>query len=116
MSHYANYMKELRGNIVVEDECGFYQYSLKPKYLYIEDFYIDPQYRGFKEAKRYIREMAKVAIDNDYTYLMGAVNLRNYNAASILNLYLRNKCKLYSAHDNYIYITINVKDAKALEA
>ena len=24
----ANYMKELRGNIVVEDECGFYQYSL----------------------------------------------------------------------------------------
>ena len=60
--------------------------------------------------------MAKVAIDNDYTYLMGAVNLRNYNAASILNLYLRNKCKLYSAHDNYIYITINVKDAKALEA
>lgn len=116
MSHYANYIKELRGAIVVEDKYGFYQYSLRPKHLYIDEFYVSPEYRGFKEAKRYIREMAKVAKDNNYKYLMGAVNLRNFNSASILYLYLRNKCKLYSAHNNYIYVTISIEDAEALEA
>ena len=116
MSHYANYVKELKDSTVVEDEYGFYQYKLYPKYLYIEEFYIDSQYRGFREAKRYIREMAKVAIDNDYTYLMGGIGIHNNNALKLLNLYLRNNCKLHSTDRNNIYITINVKDAKALEA
>lgn len=116
MSHYANYIKELRGAIVVEDKYGFYQYTLHPKYLYIEEFYVSPEYRGFKEAKRYIREMAKVAKDNNFKYLMGGIGLTNNNATEVLNLYLRNKCKLHSANKDYVYVTINIEDAKALEA
>jgi GNAT superfamily N-acetyltransferase len=114
MSHYANYINELTGSTVVEDKYGFYQYSIFPEYLYIDEFYIDPQYRGFKEARRYIREMAEIAQKHNFTYLMGGVRLSNSNAASILTLHLRNKCKLFSAENNCIYIKISIEDALSL--
>ena len=116
MSHYANYVKELKDSTVVEDEYGFYQYKLCPQHLFIEELYVDSRYRGFREAKRYIREMAKIAKDNDYTYLMGAIAITNKNPLKLLSLYLRNNCKLHSTDRNYIYLTINIEDAEALEA
>jgi ribosomal protein S18 acetylase RimI-like enzyme len=114
MSHYANYINELTEATVIEDKYGFYQYSIFSDFLYIDEFYIDPQYRGFKEARRYIREMAKIAQDHNFIYLLGGINLKNSNAASVLVLHLRNKCTLSSAENNCIYVKISVEDALSL--
>ena len=116
MSHYSNYMEEAFGETVVEDEYGFYHYSLHSDCLYINNIYVSPEYRGFKIAKRYIREMAQVAKIKKYKQIIGAVSLSNKQSEKVLMTYLRNKCKISSADQYFIYVTIDVEDAEIMEA
>jgi len=116
MSHYVNYIKEAFGETVVEDSFGFYHYSFYPDYLYINNLYVSTENRGFKIAKRYIREMAKVAKFKKYKQIVGAVSLNNKQSEKVLMTYLRNKCKISSADQHYIYVSIDVEDAERLEA
>ena len=54
MSLYADYIKETKDHTVIEDENGFYEYSLKNECLYLENIYVIPSVRGVKVAKKYI--------------------------------------------------------------
>jgi len=116
MSHYSNYMEEAFGEIVVEDEYGFYHYSLHDNYLYINNFYVSPEYRGFKIAKRYIREMAQVAKIKKYKQIIGSVSLSNRQSEKVLMTYLRNKCKISATDEYFIYVIIDVEDAETMRS
>ena len=52
MSLYADYIQESKGSTVVEDEMGFYEYSLKEECLYIENAYIIPEKRGNNNGRK----------------------------------------------------------------
>lgn len=114
MSHYADYMKEAFGEHVVEDENGFYHYSFYDDYLFINNLYVSPSSRGFKVAKGYIRQMAKIAEIKKYKQLIGSVSLSNLKKESVLTTYLRNKCKISSSNENFIYVSIKTEDALTL--
>ena len=114
MSHYAEYIKEAFGEHVVEDENVFYHYSFYDDYLFINNLYVSPNNRGFKVAKGYIREMAKIAKIKKYKQLVGSVSLSNLKKEKVLTTYLRNKCKISSSNESFIYVTIETEDALTL--
>ena len=100
---------------MVEDEYGFYHYSLHPDCLYINNVYVSPEYRRVRIGKRYLREMAQVARIKKYKQIIGAVSLSNRQSEKVLMMYLRNKCKISSADQYFIYVTIDVEDAETME-
>ena len=65
-------------------------------------------------AKGYIRQMAKIAEIKKYKQLIGSVSLSNLKKESVLTTYLRNKCKISSSDQNYIYVSIKTEDALTL--
>ena len=111
MSHYQSYIEEAFGENVVEDKDGFYHYSFYDDYLFINNLYVSPESRGFKVAKGYIREIAKIAKIKKYEQIIGSVSLSNLKKEKVLMIYLRNKCKISSSNENYIYVNIKTEDA-----
>jgi len=114
MSQYADYIKESKGNTVVESEMGFYEYSLKEDCLYIENAYIVPENRGSNNGKKYMIQMAEIAKAYDLEYLTGVVNVKHFNANMLLNLYLKTGGRVMLAQNDNIYFTISVEDALKL--
>ena len=111
MSLYSEYIKESKGNTVVEDEMGFYEYSLKEECLYIENAYIIPERRGNNNGKKYMVQMAEIAQAFDLHQLMGVVNVKHLNANYLMGLYLKNGGNVILAQNDNIYFAISVKDA-----
>jgi len=114
VSLYADYIKETKDHTVVEDEDGFYEYSLKNECLYLENIYVKPSVRGFRVVKRYIRELGQIAEEYDLLCITGVVNVEHHNANNILMLYLKNNVSVVGAADNNIYVSINTHDIKDL--
>ena len=115
MSLYSEYIKESKGNTVVEDEMGFYEYSLKEECLYIENAYIIPERRGNNNGRKYMVQMAEIAKAFDLHQLMGVVNVKHLNANYLMDLYLKNGGNVILAQNDNIYFTISVKDALKLQ-
>ena len=111
MSLYSEYIKESKGNTVVEDEMGFYEYSLKEECLYIENAYIIPERRGNNNGRKYMVQMAEIAKAFDLHQLMGVVNVKHLNADYLMGLYLKNGGNVILAQNDNIYFAISVKDA-----
>lgn len=114
MSLYADYIRETKDHKVVEDENGFYEYSLKQECLYLENIYVKPSSRGFRVVRQYIRELAEVAKQYDLPSITGVVNVAHHNVNHILMLYLKNNVSVIGALDNNIYVSIGVEDALKL--
>ena len=114
MSLYADYIKESKGNTVVEDEMGFYEYSLKEECLYVENIYIKDEYRGSKKMFKYMSELAEIAKAYDLPCLTAVVNVLNLNANSVLNYFITYGGRVFLAQNNNIYFTMSVEDALTL--
>lgn len=114
MSLYADYIKETKDHTVIEDENGFYEYSLKNECLYLENIYVIPSVRGVKVAKKYIKELGQIAEKYDLPCLTGVVNVKHLNADNVLMLYLRNKASVIMADNDNIYVSIVTQDIKTL--
>ena len=111
MSLYADYIQESKGSTVVEDEMGFYEYSLKEECLYIENAYIIPEKRGNNNGRKYMVQMAEIAKAFDLHQLTGVVNVKHLNANYLMGLYLKNGGNVILAQNDNIYFAISVKDA-----
>ena len=114
MSLYSEYIKESKGNTVVEDEMGFYEYSLKEECLYVENIYIKEEFRGSKNMFNYMIQMAEIAKAFDLHQLTGVVNVKHLNANYLMGLYLKNGGNVMLAQNDNIYFTISVEDALKL--
>ena len=49
-----------------------------------------------------------------YKQLVGSVSLSNLKKEKVLTTYLRNKCKISSSNESFIYVTIETEDALTL--
>ena len=49
-----------------------------------------------------------------YKQLVGSVSLTNLKKEKVLTTYLRNKCKISSSNESFIYVTIETEDALTL--
>ena len=114
MSLYADYIKESKGNTVVEDEMGFYEYSLKEECLYVENIYIKEEFRGSKNMFNYMIQMAEIAKAYDLPCLTAVVNIHNLNANAVLSYFISYGGKVILAQNDNIYFTMGVEDALEL--
>ena len=114
MSLYADYIKESKGNTVIEDEMGFYEYSLKEECLYVENIYIKEEVRGSKNMFNYMIQMAEIAKTYELPCLTAVVNIHNLNANAVLSYFIAYGGQIILAQNDNIYFTMSVEDALKL--
>lgn len=88
LSHYANYVKERLGKEIMENEKGFAQYSFGPDYLFIEEMYVDPEFRETEVATQMADELCNIALKNDKPYLLATVAPKALNSTESMKVIL----------------------------
>lgn len=75
MSMYADYLKEHRGDEIVENDTGFatYRYLNEGKTVYIIDIYVRPDFRRHHAASALADEIVRVAKSQGAVELLGTV-------------------------------------------
>lgn len=77
MSKYGQYLKELKGFEMYEDEDGFVTYGFMQdkglKYCYIEDIYVVPEKRKSGIASQYADVVAVIAKEAQCDRLLGSI-------------------------------------------
>lgn len=77
MSHYKDYIKELKKYEMLEDDNGFATYGFMhdggKKYCYIEDIYVVPEKRKTKVASQFADQVAVLAKQEGCSGLLGSV-------------------------------------------
>lgn len=75
-SLYGKYIEERAGRHIVEKEHGFatYQY-MTDNLVYIQDIYVEPEYRKSKLATQIADEIVDQAVKDGKRYLLGSVDL-----------------------------------------
>lgn len=102
MSLYAEYLKELSGKEVIEDERGFAVYSFHSGGCYIEDIYVKHECRKSNVASLMADQITKVAKEKGYNTLFGTVNLNANNPTISLKVLLGYGFELHSISNNLI--------------
>jgi len=70
MSHYGDYMEELIGRGIVENESGFATYEFVDGYLgcYITDIYVIPEKRKSDIGFKFVEEINEIAKEKECKY------------------------------------------------
>lgn len=99
MSMWGDYIKEHRGDEIIENEQGFASYRRLPdrKAIYIVDIYIKPEFRKTKAASAIADEVVGIAIKEGCTQLLGSVVPFGKNATASLKVLLAYGFELESA-------------------
>lgn len=97
MSLYANYVKELCGKEVLENENGFVVFFPFNDGLYIQDIYVVPAFREKNYASSLADQVAEIAISRGLKKLYGSVKPSNNNSTISLKVLLAYGFKLDSS-------------------
>ncbi len=102
-SMYAKYKKERENKEILESEIGFDIYFFENDYVYIEDIFVEKEYRKGKEASRLADEVAKIAKEKGINKMLGSVRPSSKGSTSSLKVLLGYGFKLASSHEDAIY-------------
>ncbi len=80
MSLYAEYIMEIQGKRIIEDEISYATYYPVGDGMYIEDIYVKPEYRAKGIASKLADQIAAIAIKEGYHKLYGSVRFSNKTA------------------------------------
>ena len=106
MSLYAEYLKEVRDDGIVENDEGFatYRYLNEEKTVYIVDIYIKPECRKSGAASAIADDIVRIAKEVGCTELLGTVVPSNRNSTASLKVLLGSGMALVSATNDFIVI------------
>ena len=108
MSDYGDYIKELYGKEIIENEYGFATYKIfDTGELYVEDMYIKPECRKDGSILKFIRGITKVAVENKCDRVTCCVFLTANKPEEPLRWMLHLGFKIASCMDNnkiFLYI------------
>lgn len=107
MSLFGKYIAEREGKEIVEDAQGFATYCYLSDGVYIQDLYVDPDFRQKGCASKYADQVAEIAKAKGYTKMYGTVMPSASNSTDSLKVLLAYGFKLQSAAQNGIVL---VKD------
>jgi GNAT superfamily N-acetyltransferase len=110
MNKYADYLKELKGFHMYEDEDGFITYGFMegPKgerMCYIEDIYVVPEKRKSGIASQYADVVTVIARDAGAQILLGSVVPSLPNSHARMLVLLSYGFKLHSAQHDFVYFS-----------
>jgi GNAT superfamily N-acetyltransferase len=99
---YATYLEELGAKSLIKNDKGFAIYSFAEDYLYIEEIYILPQYRGKKEFAELSNSLMEIAKQKGCKRLLGSVVPSINNSTRSLAMMISYGAKLVSSSNNFI--------------
>lgn len=99
---YAAYLEELGVKKLYRNDKGFALYSFAENYLYIEEIFILPEYRGKKEFSILCDSLTEIAKQKGCKRLLGSVVPTINNSTRSLGMLLSYGAKLVSATNNFI--------------
>jgi GNAT superfamily N-acetyltransferase len=104
MSHYADYIREHRGDGIIENEKGFatYRFLNEGKSVYIVDIYIHPDFRHDGAASIIADSIVDVAKAKGCTELLGTVVPTAKNSTASLKVLLGYGMSLQSSGNDLI--------------
>lgn len=102
MSLYGQYLKELLGKHIVEHEHGFIVYSFTNDSCYIENIYVEPEFRNSNVASNMADEVVLMSKQKGLTKLMGSVTPNANNSTISLKVLLAYGFTLNSSTNNFI--------------
>lgn len=102
MSLYADYINERTGKEIVESDKGFATYYFHKDGCYIEDIYVQPDYRKSGEASNMANKIAEIAKSKGINKLYGTVCPSANNSTDSLKVLLAYGFKLDSSISNLI--------------
>jgi len=107
MSLYADYMKEIHGKHIIENERGFIMFSKQKDHFYIEDIYVIPDFRRSRAAVEMADWVCAIAKDAKINRIIGSVVPSSKTCDISLRMMLAYGMSLHSSQNNIIFF---VKD------
>lgn len=103
MQHLANYLKERQGiDSIIRDE-GFASYKIMGEECYIQDIWVNSDYRKRGIAAEMANDIARIAISKGCKYLTGSVDTTTKGAHESVLVLFAYGFKIYSAANYGIY-------------
>lgn len=109
-SNYAKYLLERANKFIYEDERGFAVYFFLPQsgICYIEDIFVDSNFRRKGVASFYADEITKIARAQGCTHLMGSVQPGVPGATESMKALLAYGFYLDSVDSKLVYLLKNI--------
>lgn len=111
MTLYGHYIKEFRGDGIVESEHGFatYRYLNDGKTIYIIDIYIVPHARNMHLASEFANQIEAIGKASGATEMFGTVSPSANNSTESLWVLLKYGMRLHSIDQNLIVFRKDIK-------
>lgn len=104
MSLWADYKKEREGKHVIENEVGFFIYSISNTDLYIEDIFISKEYRRSGAASALADMAYEIGKKKGCKRLLGTIVPHTNGSSDSMIFQLKYGMKLLSCSDNLIWL------------
>lgn len=102
-SNLVEYIKEREGKSALETDKGFAIYEILGKECYLQDLYINPDYRRTGEARKLLNEVSQVAIKAGCEFITTTVSVLAKNPTISTQAILSCNFIIHSVKDNMIY-------------
>jgi GNAT superfamily N-acetyltransferase len=110
MSMYSEYIKEHRGDEIIETEQGFASYRyLNKNQVYIVDLYVLPQFRNENVASSMADKIASIAKSKGCTKMLGTVVPSANNSADSMKILLAYGMKPSNIEGNMVVFSKDIK-------
>jgi len=109
---WKDYFKEVKDIITVEKEQGFFTYQVREDSVFVEHFYIVPEFRNKKVGQSFVNELYQIAKQHNKKMLKCLVDLETNNYAHNLMIYLHCGGIIWDAQYPHISMCLFVEEQK----
>ena len=102
MSSYGDYMSEVYGKNIVENEYSLVIWTVKDDIFYLEDIYIKPKFRDQGYGKALMKEIIDIAKNNGCTKLLGSITMLCRYKDENMAKFLKYGFRIHSLGENII--------------
>jgi len=107
---WKDYFKEVKDIITVEKEQGFFTYQVREDSVFVEHFYIVPEFRNKKVGQSFVNELYQIAKQHNKKMLKCVVDLETNNYAHNLMIYLHCGGIIWDAQYPHISMCLLVEE------
>lgn len=103
MSQYKRYTEERSDSKIIEDKHGFIKYRIVENGVYIEDIFIEKEFRKSQKASKLADEVCEIAKKSGYKIVFGSVCTDAKGSTTSIKVLLGYGMEVHSASNNMIY-------------
>lgn len=105
---FAKYLEETSYKRVFETDKGFFVYQINGKEFYVQEVYVEPEYRKSGIASDFDKEAVKLAKEFECEYIKGSIVPTSKGATDSMKFQLALGYKLAYCDRDIIYLVKNI--------